>query len=141
MMLFLLFVNINGHSDCAWLLPDHARLGWTLLLYTAYSLGHCPRRLRRRRTAPLPPIHGSDVSHPLFTPPRFTQQAIAFLVSFATHTVLLPLEIFTVAFVLLCLVSWSPPASPLEPSDRLRSWEKLHLHELTPRPSDPRGRT
>lgn len=37
--------------------------------------------------------------------PRSNQQAISFLVSYATHTVLLPLEIFTGAFVLLCLVS------------------------------------
>lgn len=110
-MSLLFLFNVNGYSDCVWLMPDHARLAWTLLLYTAYWLGHCPRRLRRRRTAPLPLFHGSDVSHPLFTPPRFTQQAIAFLVSYATHTVLLPLEIFTVAFVLLCLVSLPPPAS------------------------------
>lgn len=34
-----------------------------------------------------------------------SRQAIAFLVSYATQTVLLPLEIFTAAFVLLCLVS------------------------------------
>ena len=144
LMLFLLDPYarpLSAPISCDWIdalccvLMDAGRLDGPAGLYTTQRLGHRSLRMRRR-TAPLSPSHGSDnvfhnLSQPcLRSPPRsncFAQQAVAFLVSYATHTVLLPLEIFTAAFVVLCLVS---PASLGPGPDK-----------LTTRPSVPRGRT
>lgn len=86
--------------------------GFLVAIYPAVPAAST--RLGHRRTA----LAGSDSTRvPALRLLAPELQAIAFLVSYTTHTVLLPLEIFLGAFVALCLVSHLSPHAPLRLCD------------------------